>query len=132
MQADRERYKKERADADALLAEEAGVDALYGGMDEPASAPGPALASAPAKAAEKVVQRPEPAAKVTASTPAPAATAAPTPAAISEGLPPSTTENVGIVGSKEAGGKTFYDIHWTDEAGTVVRALPRAHHSNPT
>lgn len=134
LQADRERLKAERAAAEALLAKEAGADdALYGGMDEPAPAPSPAPspapapspspdpAPAPAKAAEKPEEMPEPATKAKAPAPAPAASAAQTPAAIPEGVPPATTENVGIVGSKETGGKTFYDIRWTDAAGTVVR-----------
>jgi hypothetical protein len=141
LQADRERLKAERAAAEALLAKEAGADdALYGDMDEPAPAPAPAPTPAPAPApapasapapapapepapakAADAVEKSESAPKATTPSPTPAATAAPTPAAIPEGVPPSTTENIGIVGSKDSGGKTFYDIRWTDPAGTVVR-----------
>ncbi len=120
-----------------MLAKEAGADdALYGGIDQPAPTPAPAPAPTPAPApapapapvpapapakAEKAVEKAEPTVTTTAPAPVPAATVAQIPAAIPEGVPPNATENVGIVASKESGGKTFYDIRWTDAAGMVVR-----------
>ena len=124
--ADRERLKAERAAAEALLAAEAGGtdDALFGGVEEappapapvpkaakeaaPAPAPAPAPAAAPAAAKLK--------AEEAVPAPAPAAAA---PAAVPEGIPPVAPGNVGIVGNKKVGGKSFYEIRWTDGSGAV-------------